>query len=79
MIGTASVGTSLSQYVDSLANNQISAYMKAHVPIHLNNFGAYPDFLAFSLIMLVVCMLLSFYLKSLAFVRDYQTTFTYSK
>lgn len=44
--GTASVARATSAFIDSLAGNVMSCYLKEHLPIHINFLSSYPDLLA---------------------------------
>ncbi len=50
IIGVASVGNALSQYINIFANRSISTFFETHVPMNIPGLGPYPDFLAFGII-----------------------------
>ncbi|ELT89728.1 hypothetical protein CAPTEDRAFT_119893 [Capitella teleta] len=58
IIGTSSVARSWTSYVDSLANNAISDYFLELSPMTVPSLAAYPDFLAFGLVLFLTCFLL---------------------
>ena len=50
IIGAASVGNALSQYINVFTGRKISTFLLEHVPMHVPGLGPYPDFLCFGLI-----------------------------
>lgn len=56
VIGTASVASAWSGYLDSLLNGTISRGLTASVPMHTPGLGPYPDFVAFGVTMLLTCV-----------------------
>ncbi|CAG9760498.1 unnamed protein product [Ceutorhynchus assimilis] len=62
VIGTASVARGLSNYIDALADNKISEAFLRWLPINMSYLSPYPDFLAFTVV-LILTGLLSFGVK----------------
>jgi len=54
VIGTSSTASALSQYIDSLANGKISNAFNSTMPMTVGQFGPYPDWLAFSICIVVI-------------------------
>ena len=50
IIGVASVGNALSQYINIFADRKISTFFQTNLPMNVPGLGPYPDFLAFGLI-----------------------------
>ncbi|XP_074093525.1 cationic amino acid transporter 2-like [Cotesia typhae] len=57
VIATASVARGLSNYVDSLIDNQMKIYFQSVMPINVSFLSKYPDFFAFSVVMLLSVLL----------------------
>ncbi|VVC32905.1 Cationic amino acid transporter, C-terminal,Amino acid/polyamine transporter I [Cinara cedri] len=57
VIGTASVAKGLSNYVDALFDYPIQKTMLSLCPIHVSFMATYPDFLAFSVVLLLSILL----------------------
>ena len=54
VIGTASLGRASSEYIDSIAGGVIRKFFIEHVgKFHASGLGTYPDFVAFTLVLLV--------------------------
>jgi amino acid transporter len=58
VIGSASVANALSQYIDSFTGRKMRAYLTSTLPMSVPYLGAYPDFLAFGLVIVVTCKFL---------------------
>ncbi|XP_036369458.1 cationic amino acid transporter 2-like [Octopus sinensis] len=71
-IGVASNVKALTTNFDSMVNGNISAYLKSVLPMKSYIFGSYPDFLAFSIVMLLTLILL-FGVKESAIVNNVAT------
>ena len=56
-MGTASVARGFSDYVDDLFDNKIGDFWYSLMPININFFAKYPDFLAFAMILIVTALL----------------------
>ena len=54
--GAAGTANALSQYINSLCGNQIQEALRSAMPMNLTGLGPYPDFFAFSIIVVVVGM-----------------------
>lgn len=59
VIGTASVAKGMALYIDSLCNNSIARTMIEVAPIKIPFMADYPDFFAFSLVLLITGKLLT--------------------
>lgn len=46
LTGSASVVKALSTYIDALADEKISTYLKSVLPMTVDELSSYPDFLA---------------------------------
>lgn len=57
VIGTASVAKGMALYIDSLCNNSIARTMIEVAPIKIPFMADYPDFFAFSLVLLITALL----------------------
>ncbi|CAL7935615.1 unnamed protein product [Xylocopa violacea] len=57
IIGTASVARGLSNYLDALIGNVIRKTLLAAMPIHVSFLSEYPDFFAFSVVLLLIILL----------------------
>ncbi|XP_013183282.1 cationic amino acid transporter 2 isoform X2 [Amyelois transitella] len=57
VIGTASVAKGMANYIDSLCNNTIRDAMLEAAPMNISFMAKYPDFFAFSLVMLITILL----------------------
>ncbi|XP_076759931.1 cationic amino acid transporter slimfast [Xylocopa sonorina] len=57
IIGTASVARGLSNYLDALIGNVISKALYAAMPIRVPFLSEYPDFFAFSVVLLLIILL----------------------
>lgn len=55
IIGTSAGASALSQYIDALSDFQISKAMRAAMPMNLPGIAPYPDFLAFGMLLLIIC------------------------
>lgn len=55
VIGTSSVARAFSSYFDSLVDNKIQHFFHEHLPMNINGLSKYPDFLAFSITLLITC------------------------
>lgn len=53
VIGTASVAKGMALYIDSLTNNTMAKTMTELAPINVSFMADYPDFFAFTLVMLI--------------------------
>uniref|UniRef100_A0A1A9VZJ1 Cationic amino acid transporter C-terminal domain-containing protein n=1 Tax=Glossina brevipalpis TaxID=37001 RepID=A0A1A9VZJ1_9MUSC len=73
VIGTASVASGLSRYLDSLMDNKMSHYLQSSLSIKVDFLGQYPDFLAFGMVLLLT-VLLSFGVKESSFLNNIFTT-----
>lgn len=54
MIGAAGIANALSQYINSICGNVIKNALMSAMPMHVEGFGPYPDFLAFGAVLIVV-------------------------
>lgn len=57
VIGTASVARGYSGYIDSLVNGTIQTHFRQWMPMNITGLSPYPDFLAFSITLLLTVML----------------------
>ncbi|CAK1551026.1 unnamed protein product [Leptosia nina] len=57
VIGTASMAKGMSNYIDSLCNNSMSARMLQVAPINVSFLAEYPDFFAFGLVLVMTILL----------------------
>lgn len=57
VIGTASVAKGMANYIDSLCNNTMGNTMYAIAPINVSFLADYPDFFAFTLVLLITILL----------------------
>ena len=57
VIGTSSTASALSQYIDSLTDGKISNAFNSTMPMNVGQFGPYPDWLAFSICIVVTSKL----------------------
>ncbi|CAH2096574.1 unnamed protein product [Euphydryas editha] len=57
VIGTASVAKGMANYIDSLFNNTMAETMTELVPINVSFLATYPDFFAFTLVLLITILL----------------------
>uniref|UniRef100_A0A1A9UMN4 Cationic amino acid transporter C-terminal domain-containing protein n=1 Tax=Glossina austeni TaxID=7395 RepID=A0A1A9UMN4_GLOAU len=73
VIGTASVASGLSRYIDSLMDNKMSHYFQNFLSINVGFLGRYPDFLAFAMVLLLT-VLLSFGVKESSFLNNIFTS-----
>uniref|UniRef100_A0A0L8IGQ3 Cationic amino acid transporter C-terminal domain-containing protein n=1 Tax=Octopus bimaculoides TaxID=37653 RepID=A0A0L8IGQ3_OCTBM len=71
-IGVASNVKALTTNFDSMISGNISAYLKSVLPMKSYIFGTYPDFLAFSIVMLLTSILI-FGVKESAIVNNVAT------
>uniref|UniRef100_A0A1A9UXV0 Cationic amino acid transporter C-terminal domain-containing protein n=1 Tax=Glossina austeni TaxID=7395 RepID=A0A1A9UXV0_GLOAU len=73
VIGTASVASGLSGYFDSLLGKKMSNALGSALPINVGFLGAYPDFLAFAMVLLLTA-LLAFGVKESSFLNNIFTS-----
>ncbi|XP_045447898.1 cationic amino acid transporter 3 [Melitaea cinxia] len=57
VIGTASVAKGMANYIDSLFNSTMAKTMTAVAPINVSFLADYPDFFAFTLVLLITILL----------------------
>ncbi|KAM3962654.1 cationic amino acid transporter 3-like isoform 1-T2 [Aphomia sociella] len=57
VIGTASVAKGMANYIDSLCNNTMARTMTEIAPINVGFLADYPDFFAFTLVLLITALL----------------------
>lgn len=53
MTGTASVAKGFSNYTDALFGSPMKEAMTKHFPINISFLSTYPDFLSFSIVLLL--------------------------
>ncbi|XP_033225255.1 high affinity cationic amino acid transporter 1 isoform X1 [Belonocnema kinseyi] len=57
VIGTASVARGLSSYLDALTGNAMGNALRSSMPINISFLSEYPDFFAFTVVMLLIVLL----------------------
>ena len=57
VIGVSSGASALSRYIDSLLNNKIEKSFASAMPMDLEGFAKYPDFLAFILVLIITAFM----------------------
>lgn len=57
LLGTASVARGLSNYLDALIGNVISETLHSLMPISVSFLSEYPDFFAFTVVILLIILL----------------------
>lgn len=55
LIGVTAAATSTSSYLNSLADDKIFAAFRAAMPMNVEYFAPFPDFLSFGLVMIITC------------------------
>ncbi|CAG9865154.1 unnamed protein product [Phyllotreta striolata] len=69
VIGTASVASGMSSYIDSLVDKKIQKSFREAMPIDISFLSPYPDFLSFTFVM-VLTLLLAFGVKESSLINN---------